>query len=361
MLAFVLFGSVHLQAETPDDAEKAIIELHKSGKLFDMTRYKTIRAAFADLFEKKHEAEIRQAYGTDPAAFTAWLDTHADIKQIFYTALKESFDKLPAALSLFKDTWKKSPEQLEKYPNLAIAVAVTWDDARSLYDDRNQQVRTKSLLPDQMVDALGNFGYIIAHDKIMQGRLRYLPWEFLVFIVDHRTPLDERDWARQSIARPRAGTLSSSGRARRDRQAPGRLGDARLSLAEPTTGTRCQGPRRLPRPIPSIHDVDVRQLSRFRGPTGGRFVDGAAGRQRKNPSVRIGGRPVREERSSRPRQRGPLENRRYVVRSGEVADGGQGVDGRCPQIPQRKTIRPTNDEKAPRSGRSLPGGAAQLG
>ena len=47
------------------------------------------------------------------------------------------------------------------------------------------------------MDALGNFRYLVENEKVMEGRTRYLPWEFLVFVVDHRTPLPERKWAQQ--------------------------------------------------------------------------------------------------------------------------------------------------------------------
>jgi hypothetical protein len=38
---------------------------------------------------------------------------------------------------------------------------------------------------------------MVANEKITEGRLRWLPWEYLVFVVDHRTPLDEREWAQK--------------------------------------------------------------------------------------------------------------------------------------------------------------------
>ncbi len=198
LLATSLLFSVRiLNGDTPADAEQEIVSLYQSGKLFDKTQYKAIRAAFTHRFEQKHDAEIRKGYGEDHSELTAWLDAHADIKQNFYTALDEQYDKLPAALGLFRAIWKKSPAQLEKYPNLAIATAVTWDDERAVYDYRGHQVRTKSTLPGNRVDALGNFDYMVANEKITEGRLRWLPWEYLIFVVDHRTPLDEREWAQR--------------------------------------------------------------------------------------------------------------------------------------------------------------------
>jgi hypothetical protein len=186
------------RADGPAEAEQAIVDLYKSGKLFDRAQYKAVREAFTRRFEERHADAIRAAYGDDYKKLTEWLDAHSEIKQTFYTALHEKFDKLPRALTLFKELWKKSPEQVEKYSNLAVAVAVVWDDeARGVYDYRGHQVRTKSKMPDRLVDALDNFDYIASNEKATEGRAKQLPWEFLTFVVDHRTPTAEREWAQK--------------------------------------------------------------------------------------------------------------------------------------------------------------------
>jgi hypothetical protein len=183
-------------AASVPEVEKEITELFKSGKLFEKTQYKAVRGAFARLFEQRHAEEIKEAFGDDYDKLNAYLDAHTDLKHNFYTAIDERFDKVPAALMLFKELWKKFPEGVEKYPNLAIAVAVVWDDAsRGVYDYRPHQIRAHASMPPKLVDGLGNFEYLVANEKITDGRLRFLPWEFLTFVVDHRTPLKERGWA----------------------------------------------------------------------------------------------------------------------------------------------------------------------
>jgi hypothetical protein len=178
------------------DAQKSIVELYKSGKLFDKTQYRTVRAAFAQRFEEKYREVIHKAYGEDHEKLTAWLSALPEVKEEFYTALDERHDKIDAALTLFKEIWKTFPEQIEPFSNVAIAVAVTWDDERkAVYDYSGHQVRTHSSMPDNLVDGLGNFRYIIEEEKALEGRARHLPWEFMVFVVDHRTPLSERKWA----------------------------------------------------------------------------------------------------------------------------------------------------------------------
>jgi hypothetical protein len=194
-----------LPADTPatDTALPTFEELYKSGKLFDKKEYKTVRAACSRAFEETHADKIRQAYGADEKAFSEWLARNPELKQDFYTALDPEHDNLPAALELFKELWKKNPEAFLKYSNLAIALAVTWDEPqKGVYDYRYHARRTKSPVPDSVdrIGAFDNFQFFIDHARQMQGketvdRIQILPWEFLVYVVNHRTPVEERDWA----------------------------------------------------------------------------------------------------------------------------------------------------------------------
>ena len=197
ILVFSLIAAPSIRADATADAEDAIAALHKSGALYDKNQYKTVRAAFANLFEAKHAAAIKEAYGEDFDELTKWLDAHIDLKQNFFTALDERYDKIDKALSLFRALWKKFPTELEKHPDLGIAVAVVWDDPLAVYDYGHHQVRTKSKMPDGLIDGLANFQYLVDNEKALEGRCRYMPWEFLVYIVDHGTPLNERKWAQE--------------------------------------------------------------------------------------------------------------------------------------------------------------------
>jgi hypothetical protein len=180
------------EAVHPLSAE--IAELYTSGKLFQRTAYKEVRAAFARRFETNHQADLKLAYGPDYMAITDWLAKNPDIKENFYTAILEQ-DDVPKALALFKEIWKRHPDTLQKWNQLAIAVAVTWDQERGIYDYRGHQLRVQSNLPGAMVDALGNYKYIVDNEQRMPQPVYLYPWEFLVFVVNHRTPLSERQWA----------------------------------------------------------------------------------------------------------------------------------------------------------------------
>src|SRR5262249_60159753 len=58
----------------------------------------------------------------------------------------------------------------------------------------------KSKLPDGLVDGVGNFESLVNANQTVTSRLKVLPREFLAFVVDPRTPLDERKWAQQFVA-----------------------------------------------------------------------------------------------------------------------------------------------------------------
>ena len=119
-------------ADEPSEGIKEIAELSKTGKLFDKENYKAVRAACTKVFVEKHKDQIQAAYSEDFDAFDAWLDKNVAIKEEFYTAIDEKLDNIPGVLKLFKDLWKKYPEQVQKYYNLAIATAVVWDQLRGL-------------------------------------------------------------------------------------------------------------------------------------------------------------------------------------------------------------------------------------
>ncbi|HEX3869983.1 MAG TPA: hypothetical protein VHV77_06085, partial [Pirellulales bacterium] len=99
---------------------------------------------------------------------------------------------------------KEFPKQLPAYANLAIATAVTWDDKRGSYDYAGHQKRTHSKLPDTLIGPRANFRYFVEAEKFMEGRILYLPWEFLTHIINDKTPLAEREWAMQNYAGRRA-------------------------------------------------------------------------------------------------------------------------------------------------------------
>ena len=185
-------------AVSEDEREDAeILALFTSQKLLLRKEYPTLRKIFAARFGRQHAAEIRQGLGEDADAALQWLDEHPDIKEELYLALTPH-DKIAVALGLFNELRVKFPDKIIPYASLAIATAVVWDDPRGLQEYTHDAAVTKANMPAGQLAALENFQYLAEAEPWMQGRIRYVPWEFLVYVVNHRTPLLERQWVMQN-------------------------------------------------------------------------------------------------------------------------------------------------------------------
>jgi hypothetical protein len=214
LLAVVLtLAAAPLAAQEPKaaDPEQELVATLAGEKPFLRGEYKVVRAAFARYFERKFADDIKAAFGDDHAAVTAWLDANPEVKETFYAAIDPDADDVRRALEIFRDLYKLGPDKLKAYPDVAIAVAVTWDDPKAVYDYRGHQVRTKSHLPDEVakVGPVENYEYLTAADGPIKTAAQALPWEFLVHVVNHRTPADERDWAKANYLKRRAGVGAS--------------------------------------------------------------------------------------------------------------------------------------------------------
>jgi hypothetical protein len=194
-----------------DDAKKpnSLFDLYKAGTLFDAKSYKLVRASASAAFQVKHDATIKDAFGTSHEELRSWLAKRPEIQDELFTALDETHDDIAAALKLFAELWKSSPTKVEEYPGLAIATSVVWDrpnpDLRGgkgggVYDYTRHQVRTKSTMPENVVEAKGNFEYIANNpNTTVTSNVKGLPREFLAFVIDHRTPIEERQWAQKFV------------------------------------------------------------------------------------------------------------------------------------------------------------------
>ena len=202
-------------ADTPApaaDPDLILVELVSGSQLFNdkafaRGEYKHVRAAFSKYVEAKHGGGRRAGLGADADPVFAWLGENPEIKETLLTAIDPAADDPGRVMGVFRDLWKEHPEAVRAHPNLAVATAVVWDDPRGPYDYRGHQVRTRSLLPEAVtkVGAADNFKYVVEREAKLKGPHLQLPWEFLVHVVNHRTPAAERDWAVGKYLPKRAG------------------------------------------------------------------------------------------------------------------------------------------------------------
>ncbi|QGJ70456.1 Hypothetical protein PBC10988_21530 [Planctomycetales bacterium 10988] len=180
----------------PDAFDDRVLDLFKKNRLLSTREYPTLRKIAADRFADKYSSEIEMGLGDSQSPLRNWLKEHPEIQEELYVALDPELDQIVPALTVFRQLYEAFPEEMETYGDLAIATAVTWDNPDAVYSYERHQERTRSTLPETpQLDAVENFRYFLEKERIMQGRAKFLPWEFLVHLINHRTPLDERDWA----------------------------------------------------------------------------------------------------------------------------------------------------------------------
>jgi hypothetical protein len=177
-----------------EDDLAELVELYRAKKLFVKKEYATLRKIFASRFEREQQAAIAAAVA-DKEKPPAWLQGHDDFKQELFTAFDPAHDDIEAGLKLVTKIAEAFPDKFDSYGELAIAVAVTWDKPPSIYDYGWHAKRCQAPVPDKLLDALGNVAYLLDAESVMQGRAQFLPWEFLVLVVNHKTPRAEREWA----------------------------------------------------------------------------------------------------------------------------------------------------------------------
>lgn len=189
-------GTVNRHGLTDQDQQQ-LAELHRTHQLFSVKEYPTLRRIFADRFARLNEVQIRAAWGEDLPVMQQWLANHPAIREQLFLAIDPQTDDVVRALQIFRTLKETFPNQIVPYANLAIAIAVTWDQPQHIYHYSGHQRRAKAIMPDGLTDEIDNFRYFLETEPVMQGRGQWLPWEFLVYVVNHRTPRDERNWALQ--------------------------------------------------------------------------------------------------------------------------------------------------------------------
>jgi hypothetical protein len=186
-----------------EDADQLLIDLVTGPngilleKPFTKGEYKHVRSVFSDYFEAKNRDLLRASLETDASPLFEWLEANVEAKETLLTAIDTSDDDAAQVLSVYRDLWKADPEAVKANNELAVEVAVVWDKPRSVYDYRGHQVRTHSHLPPEVmkIGAMDNFKYALERQAKLKGPQLQLPWEFLIHTVNHRTPMEERDWS----------------------------------------------------------------------------------------------------------------------------------------------------------------------
>src|SRR5262245_40652322 len=193
------------------DPEQAVVDALAGDKAFTKGEYKHVRGIFARYFEQKYADEIKAGLGDKASEITKWLGENPEIRDTLFTAIDPEHDDVERSMGVFAELYSTGPEKVKAQSAAAIACAVVWDMPLAVYDYRPHQVRTKSILPDGVTKnrAKENFLYLVSHESALKGQVQLLPWEFLAHVVNHYTPMNERDWAIDKYLKRRAGIGTS--------------------------------------------------------------------------------------------------------------------------------------------------------
>ena len=115
-----------------------------------------------------------------------------------------SEDDFVAAYKILQLLHQKYRKAFDNYGHLAIATALTWDNEQNVDRYDHHANRTHSVMPTTLLRDVANFEYFVEMAEAMQGRAQYLPWEFLIYMVNDRTPRAEREWAVENFVARRS-------------------------------------------------------------------------------------------------------------------------------------------------------------
>ena len=195
----------YLQTETRDPKLQELLDLYAKKqvkstdrKLFAPASYPILRAWFADRIRTEQADKLEQAWKTDKDAMLKWLDERPDFRDELFTALDPDSDNIVDAMKLLRELKETFPKDIDRYGNLAIATCVVWDQPKNVYHYKGVANRAKAKMPDNLATGVDSFRYLVEREQFMEGRILYVPWEYLTLIVNHETPVEERDWAMQA-------------------------------------------------------------------------------------------------------------------------------------------------------------------
>ena len=192
-------------APKPKPSDKLIAAL-AGDKPFLRNNYALVRAAYAKYFEETYATDIQAALPAD-AKLLDWLAKNDEARETLYCAFDPESDSLARCIQIFNELYQIDPEKLKDHVDLAVAIAVTWDDISAPYDYAYHARRTKSELPPEVeqVGPIENYKRLITLTGAPKQALDLLPWEFLIHVVNNRTPANECDWAVKNYLPRRAG------------------------------------------------------------------------------------------------------------------------------------------------------------
>ncbi len=158
-----------------------------------------LKSAVINLFYAQILDLLEQHSKDSPKEFKAALLLKPENLEEFLTLLQAQ-DKLPKVFSILEACWQTDPQAFKSYTNLAMAIAIVFDDEPPSSWPHRQV--SEELLPRKLKDPTEAFKMWIEFRK--KGRLLFAPEklsiEELKFVVSSISSDEDKVWAQQSVA-----------------------------------------------------------------------------------------------------------------------------------------------------------------
>lgn len=169
--------------------QEQVANLHQRKQLFNKSNYPKLRRLLARKFAQDIKYLLDEHWNDEE--FRKWLLKNPDLLEEFLLAVIIEKDDVPRALRIFKGLWERWPELLPKYPELTIAICVTWDNTEP---PGSQTTGADSKTTYDKANAYNNFDFYSSEKVPANRSAKRLPREFLVYVVDNRASFPERQW-----------------------------------------------------------------------------------------------------------------------------------------------------------------------
>ena len=140
--------------------------------------------------------------------FVEYLNENKSLRKIFITALEPRYDNIPSATKVLNTLRGEYPELVIKYPHLAVACAVVYDEPNALYGSRSSGIWGACLNQFPKYSTASEiFEYFTnkKNRKKFAFDLKRIPWPLLIYLVDIDISKEERAWALKNYSKKKGG------------------------------------------------------------------------------------------------------------------------------------------------------------
>ena len=177
------------------DYESKLEELYTAKKLVPVKNYPALRRLAAQKVAQEIKYRIAQHWGQPGSEFILWMEKHPDLLENYLNAIDLAHDDVAASLRIMRELCTEYPDQIEKFPELAIASAIVWDRPNEGSFSLVGEIHYGAKPCPSPVEVKENFIYYMTPSLPVYSRIKNYPWEFLVHIVCHKTSMQDRFWA----------------------------------------------------------------------------------------------------------------------------------------------------------------------